>query len=93
MNSILLARMTLLEYSDSLWTKRDSTTPFDVSMGASDSAVVTYLIGLYILHKFHSKFPSLKGGLYRDDGLLIASNSTTRSLDKIRKDMHTFFNG
>ena len=66
---ILQARKTLIKFDGSLWTKKNSATPFDVSMGSSDSAEVSDLVGLYLLNLFQIKFPKLSGGLYRDDAL------------------------
>ena len=55
-------------------------------MGSYDGAEVCELVGLYILHKLTSTYPSGNIGLYRDDGLAVFKNMSTRSLDKTRKE-------
>ena len=64
--------VAVIKFDSSLWTKKNSATSFDVSMGASDSAEVSDLVGLYILNLFQQKFPKLAGGLYRDDALKLS---------------------
>ena len=54
-NIIFRARESLISFDDSYWLKKDSTTPFDVTMGANDSAQVTDLVGLFLLHKLKAK--------------------------------------
>ena len=51
----LKARETLIKFDEDFWTKKNSSTPFDVTMGANDSAQVTDLVGLYILHELTLK--------------------------------------
>lgn len=58
---------------------------FDVAMGSYDGAEVCELVGLYILHKLTSAYPSGNIGLYRDDGLAVFKNMSARSLDRMRK--------
>ena len=63
-------------------------------MGSFDSAEVSELVGLFILHKITSSNLGIGKedvGLYRDDGLCILRRSK-RELDTIRKKLHTLFN-
>ena len=45
-----------------------------------------------LINLFNRKFPLLRGGLYRDDGLFVIPNSTPQVVDRIRKDISRFFN-
>ena len=56
-------------FNDKLWTRKDRINEFDITIGASDSAQVTDLVGIYLMHKLGDEFPG--GGVYRDDALLI----------------------
>ena len=60
---------------------------FDAAMGSYGSTEVCELVqvGLYILHKLTTAFPSGNIGLYRDDGMAAFRNTSARSLDKARK--------
>ena len=82
---IMHSRKTLLFDKDEPWVKRGDSPMFDVAMGCYDGAEVCELVGLYILHKLTSAFPDGNIGLYRDDGLAIFKNITTRSGDNVRK--------
>ena len=53
------------------WVRRDRIAEFDITMGATDSAQVTDLVGLYLIHELALEFPELEGGAYRDDALFI----------------------
>ncbi len=88
---ILHARKSLINYDESMWTKKESRVPFDVSMGATDSAETTDLVGMYILYKMINKFPFLAGGLYRDDGLLVLKNLNPSTTERFAKDLHALF--
>ncbi|KAL9982995.1 hypothetical protein ACROYT_G005115 [Oculina patagonica] len=83
---IMHSRKTLLFNNDEPWVKKGDTPMFDVAMGSYDGAEVCELVGLYILHKLTSAYPSGNIGLYRDDGLAVFKNMSARSLDKARKD-------
>ena len=85
------ARKTILFYNNSSWIKKDSAEPFDVSMGAKDSAEISDIVGLFILNEINKKFPGVQGGLYRDDGLLILRNLSPRMTDGFRKNLHQLF--
>ena len=88
---ILQARQTLIGFGTDYWKKRNSLTPFDVTMGANDSAQVTDLVGIHILHRLSAEFPQAHGGLYRDDGLLILRETNPQRCDQIRKRLHAMF--
>ena len=67
---ILTARRTIVKYNDRLWSRKDRPHEWDITIGAKDSAEVTDLVGIYLLHKLAEEFPEVGGGLYRDDILL-----------------------
>ena len=49
-DTIMHARQTLLyDNKSDIWTKRNTTNQFDVSMGAFDGAEICELVGLFIL--------------------------------------------
>ena len=52
--TIIHARRTILyDHKDNVWTKKDSKSQFDVSMGANNGAEICELVGLYILTEIH----------------------------------------
>ena len=55
-------------------------------MGSYDGAEVCELVGLYMLDQLKQRFPNDDIGLYRDDGLGVASRSV-READRARKDI------
>ncbi len=73
------------------WTKKDSNSLFDVTMGSYDGAEICELVGLFILNKLGQKFGKENIGLYRDDGLAIMKNKSARLADKTRKELHKCF--
>lgn len=87
---ILNARKSLLCHQQHTWSK--NTGLFDITMGAYDGAEITDLVGLYILEKLKKIAPKISFGLYRDDGLGIHGRITPRDMEKIKKDLHQFFN-
>lgn len=85
--TILHCRRSLLfDSNDKAWTKKDTNTDFDVTMGSNDGAEIAELVGLYILYLLESKLHIKDIGLYRDDGLA-AINARGRTADKIRKEL------
>ncbi|GAB1604561.1 hypothetical protein Ahia01_000737600 [Argonauta hians] len=90
-DTILHARKTLITFGDKLWTKSNNANLFDITMGSDDSAQVTDIVGIYILHEIQNRFPQLEGGAYRDDFLLV-TNSTNRNYDRVKKELHHIFN-
>ena len=80
---ILNSRRSFLFYNGSTWIKSGSN--FDCPMGSLDSAEVSDLIGLYMLHKLSEHVDIRKcGGQYRDDGLLALKGSGPE-LERIKK--------
>ncbi len=73
------------------WTKKDSNSLFDVTMGSYDGAEICELVGLYILNNLRQKFGKENIGLHRDDGLAIMKNKSARLADKTRKELHKCF--
>ncbi len=65
------ARKSVLFNDGKPWTKKDSNSLFDVTMGSYDGAEICELVGLFILNKLGQKFGKENIGLYRDDGLAI----------------------
>ena len=60
-------------------------------MGATDSAQTTDLVGLYLLHELALEFPELEGGAYRDDLLCIVKNKSTNQVERLKKQIRTFY--
>ncbi|KAL9977705.1 hypothetical protein ACROYT_G015138 [Oculina patagonica] len=83
---IMHSRKTLLFNNNEPWVKKGDSPMLDVVMGSYDGAEVCELVGLYILHKLTSTYPSGNIGLNRDDDLAEFKNMSARSLDKARKD-------
>ena len=51
--------------------------------GVNDSAEVTDLVGVYLLHKIGEKFPEIVGGgLYRDDALFIVEKFSNGQIER-----------
>ena len=73
------------------WTKKDSNSLFDVTMGSYDGAEICELVGLFILNKLGQKFGKENIGLYRDDGLAIMKSKSARLANKTRKELHKCF--
>lgn len=82
------ARKSLLFDNADPWSKKDSSTMFDVTMGSYDGAEVCELVGI---HTLASKYNSNCIGLYRDDGLAIFKNMGPRTAEKIRKQFFQTF--
>ena len=69
---ILACRKSLLFHKNITWQKIDQ---FDVAQGALDSAEISELIGIYMLHKIKEKLGPLQIGMYRDDILWVTDGS------------------
>ncbi len=85
------ARKSVLFNDGKPWTKKDSNSLFDVTMGSYDGAEICELVGLFILNKLGQKFGKENIGLYRDDGLAIMKSKSARLADKTRKELHKCF--
>ena len=53
---VLNARRTIMNFDNKHWVRKDRIAEFDITMGATDSAQVTDLVGLYLLHKLAQEF-------------------------------------
>ena len=89
---ILAARISILAYKGDIWVKK--TGEFDVTMGSSDGAEVSELVGLYLLYELGLQgiIPRGTYGLYRDDGIVALTTSSGRRQEHIRQDLRKFFN-
>ena len=85
------ARKSVLFNDGKPWTKKDSNSLFDVTMGSYDGAEICELVGLFILNKLGQKFGKENIGLYKDDGLAIMKSKSARLADKTRKELHKCF--
>ena len=83
---IMACRKTILRNNKSDWVKKGNNN-FDLPMGAYDSAQLSDLVGIYIIHSLGNIVPPSQIGLYRDDGLILVPNSngplTSRTSKKI----------
>ena len=64
---IVNAKHSLLFSNGQPWTKRNSNSLFDVTMGCYDGAETCELVCSYLLSRLN-KIPRVEIGLYRDDG-------------------------
>ena len=85
------ARKSLLFHNNHTWSKRDSDSTFDVSMGSYDGAEICELIGLFILNSLQELFGKDVGS-YRDDGLAVLNTKSGRLCEKAKKDLTRKFN-
>ena len=67
------------------WSKKHSTTSFDVTMGSFDGAETCELVGSYLLNQLPECIRK-QIGLYRDDGLG-AFQQTPREIEGIKKEI------
>ena len=63
----------------------------DITIGAKDSAEITDLVGIYLLHKLGISFSEAQGGLYRDDILLIVLDHSKGEIERLKKKLAKFF--
>ena len=85
------ARKSLLFHKNHTWSKRNSNSTFDVTMGSYDGAEICELVGLFILNSLQTLFGK-DVGLYRDDGLAVLNTKSGRLGDKARQDLTRAFN-
>ena len=90
-NIIKHARKSLLFHKNQSWSKRNTDSVFDVTMGSFDDAEVCELVGLFILNSLQARFRE-NVGLYCDDGLAVVSTRSGRLCDKERKEIIRIFN-
>ena len=48
---ILSARRTVIDYDRKYWSRKDIPDDWDITIGSKDSAEITDLVGIYLLHK------------------------------------------
>ena len=90
--TIMAARRSVLFFRDEVWTKKGE--PFDVTMGSSDGAEISELVGLFLLDRMDTEgvLQADLGGLYRDDGLvLIPQAMSDRDGEKLRQKIRNLF--
>ena len=83
------ACQSLLFYKNEAWVKQ--TGLFDITMGAYMGAEVCDLVGLFLLSQIDEKFPLLKLGLYRDDGLGVTYNLPGPTRERMKKEIIQVF--
>ena len=88
---IMSCRRNILVHENKIWTKSGVANGFDVPMGAFDSAQISDIIGIFILHKLSSLTNKGNIGLYRDDGLMTVENSNGPLTESIRKNIKDIF--
>ena len=86
---IINAKHSLLFSNGQPWTKRNSNSLFDVTMGSYDGAETCELVGSYLLSQL-KKIPGVEIGLYRDDGLAVLQQ-TPRATERIKKEICHIF--
>ena len=77
---IIHSKRSLLYHQNSPWTKKNSDSMFDVTMGSYDGAETCELIGVYMLSLIATQFRD-EVGFYRDDGLAVCK-ATPREIEK-----------
>ena len=89
------AAKSILINQDEIWIKskkNNSRNPlFDITMGGRHGAEICELTGLFLLNGLKSIIPSLKYGLYRDDGIIaINKNTSCVEIEKVKKKLHNY---
>ena len=75
---------------NSPWTKKNSDSMFDVTMGSYDGAETCKLIGVYMLSLISTQFRD-EVRLYRDDGRAVCK-AAPRKMEKQSKNSARFLN-
>ena len=86
---IIHSKRSLLYHQNSPWTKKNSDSTFDVTMGSYDGAETCELIGVYMLSLIAPKFKD-EVGLYRDDGIAVCK-ATPREIEKTKQEVSKVF--
>ena len=89
------AAKSILIDQDEIWIKNkknNSKNPlFDTTMGGRHGVEICELTGLFLLNGLKSIIPSLKYGLYRDDGIVaINKNTSCVEVEKVKKKLHNY---
>ena len=90
-NTIITVRRTVIHYDNKLWNRNNRQNEFDITMGANDSAQISDLLGLYLVHKIGEEFPELGEGLYRDVALFTVTEHSNVKIEKVTKKIRKFF--
>ena len=87
---IMAARRSVLFFRNQVWTKKGDS--FDVTMGSSDGAEISELVGLFLLDRLNKEevLEAEYTGLYRDDGLAMVP-AGNRDGQKLRERIIKFF--
>ena len=88
---IFQAKNSLLYHGGVPWQKKNSTEPFDVTMGSADGAETCELVGLFILNKISNIIPNHEVGIYRDDGLAVI-HKKPKEAENLKKKLCQAFN-
>ena len=86
---IIHSKRSLLYHQNSPWTKKNSDSTFDVTMGSYDGAETCELIGVYMLSLIAPKFKD-EVRLYRDDGIAVCK-ATPREIEKTKQEVSNVF--
>lgn len=70
----MASRLSIFIYNDSSSVNKNNEN-FDVPMGVYDSGKISDLVCLFILDTLSRFIDPKNVGLYRDDGLIVISNS------------------
>ena len=82
-------RNVLVDHEGKIWVKK-SDREFDVSMGSTDGAEVSELVGSYLISKLMEVFDKNIFGIYRDDGLMVVKGGGPEA-DRARKNLFRIF--
>ena len=74
-----------------IWLKTEDEK-FYVTMGSKDSAEISELVGLYVLHLISQQFPKEAFILYRDDGMAAVMGGK-QEMEKWKKKLYSLFQG
>ena len=83
---IFNSRKSLLYHNDDPQVKKDTSVEYDVTMGSYDDAVLSEIVGMFIIGMLSKSFEQDYISLYKDDGLSVFRNYNGHLNDKIRKD-------
>ena len=74
-----------------IWLKTEDEK-FYVTMGSKDSAEISELVGLYVLHLISQQFPKEAFILYRDDGMAAVMGGK-QEMERWKKKLYSLFQG
>lgn len=66
---IKIARISILEYRNKFWIRKDTRDGFELPKCAPDSAQASDLVGIYLLYKLYEGMTEIGDDLYRDGAL------------------------